>query len=149
MISKRRLALLYHTIIKEHSQEPLNYGGLENKPNEFQLYNPACGDFISIQYILDDNVISDIKFEGQGCAICIASASIMTDLIKNKTIENATELIQLFLELVKGEQDLDTAPLKDAIYLQGVSQFPMRIRCATLPWHALQEGLDEKRSLEL
>lgn len=142
-MNKKRLKLLYQTIIKEHSQEPLNHGRLENKTGEFELFNPSCGDLISIQYILNDNVISDIQFEGYGCAISIASASIMTDLIKNKTIEDAIELIQLFLELVKDEQDLDTAPLKDAIYLQGVSQFPMRIRCATLPWHALQRGLDD------
>lgn len=145
MMNKKRLEMLYRTIIKEHSQEPLNRGNLKNKTGEFELFNPSCGDIISIQYILNDNVIFDIKFEGHGCAISIASASLMTDLMREKSIKEANELIQLFSELVQGEQGLDTTPLKDAVYLQGVSQFPMRIRCATLSWHALQQGLDSSK----
>lgn len=140
----KRLEMLYRTLIKEHSTEPKNKRKIEKPSGEMELYNPSCGDLVTVQYQLDGNRISDIAFEGQGCAISMASASMMTELLKGKTLEEADELIQTFYELVKGNQSIDTTPLKDAVYLQGVSQFPTRVRCATLSWHALEKSLIER-----
>lgn len=139
----KRLEMLYRTLIKEHSQNPKNKKKLENSSGELELLNPACGDLVNVQFRLADNKIEDIAFEGHGCAISIASASLMTELMKGKSIAEAFALIDLFSELVKGNEEIETEPLGDAVFLQGVAKFPTRIRCANLSWHALAEGLKE------
>lgn len=136
--------MLYRTLIKEHSKSPNNKGVLEDATGEFELFNPSCGDLIIIQFKLKNNLISEIRFEGQGCAISMASASMMTELMQKKTIEEAKILTDTFYELVKGNETIKTESLKDAVYLQGVSKFPTRIRCATLAWHALEQGLEQR-----
>lgn len=141
---KKRLEMLYRTLIKEHSKSPNNKGVLEDATGEFELFNPSCGDLIIIQFKLKNNLISEIRFEGQGCAISMASASMMTELMQKKTIEEAKILTDTFYELVKGNETIKTESLKDAVYLQGVSKFPTRIRCATLAWHALEQGLEQR-----
>lgn len=139
----KRLEMLYRTLIKEHSQNPKNKKKLENSSGELELLNPACGDLVNVQFRLADNKIEDIAFEGHGCAISIASGSLMTELMKGKSIAEAFALIDLFSELVKGNEEIETEPLGDAVFLQGVAKFPTRIRCANLSWHALAEGLKE------
>lgn len=136
--------MLYRTLIKEHSKSPNNKGVLEDATGEFELFNPSCGDLIIIQFKLKNNLISEIRFEGQGCAISMASASMMTEIMQKKTIEEAKILTDTFYELVKGNETIKTESLKDAVYLQGVSKFPTRIRCATLAWHALEQGLEQR-----
>lgn len=137
----KRLEMLYRTLIKEHSQNPKNKRTLEEISGEMELLNPACGDLVNVQFRLADNKIEDIAFEGHGCAISMASASLMTELMQGKSIEEVLILIDLFSELVKGNKELETEPLGDAVFLQGVAQFPTRIRCANLSWHALEEAL--------
>lgn len=137
----KRLEMLYRTLIKEHSQQPQNRGQLENYDGEMELFNPACGDLIQIQYRLQGNTIDAIKFEGHGCAISLASASLMTELMQGKTVAEALALIDLFSELIQGKEGLDTAALGDAVFLQGVAKFPTRIRCANLSWSALEQAL--------
>ena len=139
----KRLEMLYRTLIKEHSQNPKNKRILENSSGEMELLNPACGDLVNVQFRLVDNKIEEVAFEGHGCAISMASASLMTELMQGKTSEEAFALIDLFSELVKGNQEIETEPLGDAVFLQGVAKFPTRIRCANLSWHALEEALKE------
>ncbi len=142
-MNEKRLAMLYQTIIKEHSKNPSNKRTLTEKTGEFELFNPSCGDLVVVQFNLKEGILEDVSFQGQGCAISIASASMMTEIISGKTLEEALDIIQTFYELVKGNKEIDTKPLGDAVYLEGVSKFPTRIRCATLSWHALEEGLAE------
>lgn len=142
-MNEKRLAMLYQTIIKEHSKNPSNKRTLTEKTGEFELFNPSCGDLVVVQFNLKDGVLEDVSIQGQGCAISIASASMMTEIISGKTLEEALDIIQTFYELVKGNKEINTKPLGDAVYLEGVSKFPTRIRCATLSWHALEEGLAE------
>ncbi len=142
-MNEKRLAMLYQTIIKEHSKNPSNKKNLTEKTGEFELFNPSCGDLVVVQFNLKEGILEDVSFQGQGCAISIASASMMTEIISGKTLEEALDIIQTFYELVKGNKEIDTKPLGDAVYLKGVSKFPTRIRCATLSWHALEEGLAE------
>lgn len=137
----KRLEMLYRTLIKEHSQNPQNKGRLENYDGQMELFNPSCGDLIEIQYRLAYNKIEEIKFEGQGCAISLASASLMTELMQGKTVEEALTLIELFSELIQGNETIDTKSLGDVVFLQGVSKFPTRIRCANLSWDALEQAL--------
>lgn len=147
-MKNKRLDMLYRAIILEHSKHPENKGTIENYSGEFELFNPSCGDRIRIQFKLEEDKLSDIRFTGDGCAISMASASIMTDLLKAKTVEEAQELIDLFYELVKGNEDRNYDSLKEAEYLKGVSQFPTRVRCATLSWHAIEEGLNKAMNVD-
>lgn len=144
----KRLEMLYRTLIKEHSQDPKNKRIIEDADGEEELYNPACGDLVSVQFRLVDQKIEEIVFDGHGCAISMASASIMTELMQGKEIADARHLIDLFSELVRGNEELETEALGDAVFLQGVSKFPTRIRCATLSWHALEQGLDEAKEVQ-
>ena len=139
----KRLEMLYRTLIKEHSQNPKNKRTLEDFSGEMELLNPACGDLVNVQFRLVDNKVEEIAFEGHGCAISMASASLMTELMQGKSPEEVFALIDLFSELVKGNEDIETEPLGDAVFLQGVAKFPTRIRCANLSWHALEEALKE------
>lgn len=139
--------MLYQAVILEHSKKPENKGTLENHSGEFELFNPSCGDRIRVQFYLEGDRISDIRFNGDGCAISIASASMMTNLLKGRSVDEARELIALFYELVKGNESKDYVPLKEAVYLKGVSKFPTRVRCATLSWHAIEEGLNKDKSI--
>lgn len=143
---KKRLEMLYRTLIKEHSKDPKNRRTLEEPANQIELFNPACGDLVIVQFKLENEILVDVAFEGQGCAISMASASMLTELMHGKTIKEAEDLIHLFYELVKGNESVNTEPLKDAVYLQGVVNFPTRIRCATLSWHALEQGLEKEQS---
>lgn len=139
----KRLEMLYRTLIKEHSQNPKNRRKIDHPDGEMELFNPSCGDLIQIQYHLADDRLKEVVFEGQGCAISLASASLMTELMKGKTVAEAFSLIHLFSELIQGNQEIDTKDLGDAVFLQGVAKFPTRIRCANLSWSALEQALKE------
>lgn len=144
----QRLEMLYKTLIKEHSQNPKNKRKIENPDGETELFNPSCGDLIQIQYRLKNNKLDEVVFDGQGCAISLASASLMTELMQGKTVEEVKELIELFSELIQGNEEIDTEKLKDAVFLQGVVKFPTRIRCAKLSWTALEEALEESEKIK-
>ncbi|MDN6195036.1 MAG: SUF system NifU family Fe-S cluster assembly protein [Atopostipes suicloacalis] len=139
----KRLEMLYRTLIKEHSANPKNRGKIEDPDGETELFNPSCGDLIQIQYRLTGNKIEEIVFDGQGCAISLASASLMTELMQGKTVKEAKSLISLFSELIQGNEAIEIKELGDAVFLQGVAKFPTRIRCANLSWTALEEALDK------
>lgn len=139
-----KLDNLYRQVILDHSSHPHHHGVLDDATNQIELNNPTCGDVIQLQLIEKDGIIQDIKFDGSGCSISTASASMMTDAVIGQTVEEAERLIGEFLELVQGE-DIDDEALGDAAMLSGVAKFPARIKCATLSWKALERALLEQK----
>ncbi len=131
---------LFTEIILDHYQHPHNHGLIPNATYSSRGYNESCGDDIQVSVIVRDGVITDAKFSGAGCSISQASASIMTDLVKGKTIEEAKRLAARFYEMVKGTENDYGEEMGDAISMQGVSKFPVRVKCATLGWHTLEEA---------
>ena len=137
---------LYTQLIIDHQKNPRNYGILEEKDKEVHLTNSSCGDEIFLQVKLVQNKIKDIAFYGHGCAISTASASIMTELVKGESKEKALRLYEEFLEMVRTGKE-PSSLLKDARAFQGISLYPLRVKCATLAWHALKEVLTGARAL--
>lgn len=131
---------LYKEVIMDHYRSPRNRGTLEEFTFSFELQNPTCGDVIQVQGLLDGDKIEKIAFTGEGCSISQASASMMTTLVKGKTVSEAKQIIERFLAMMRGEPG-DYKDLKDLRALQGVSKYPVRIKCATLAWHVLEEGM--------
>lgn len=139
---------LYQEIVMDHNRRPRNFKKLENAQRTAEGFNPLCGDQISLYLNVDDDgVIEDIGFEGAGCAISKATASMMTEAIKGKNVDKAEEIFEAFRHMLtrKPEEEYDYELLGDLEILQGVSQFPTRIKCATLPWHTLNSALDGKQ----
>ncbi|MBR2756496.1 MAG: SUF system NifU family Fe-S cluster assembly protein, partial [Exiguobacterium sp.] len=130
-------------VIMDHYKNPRNRGVIEDGVT-VDLNNPTCGDSLRLQLQVEDDIVKDAKFEGEGCSISLASASMMTQIVKGKTVEEALQLANIFSEMVQGkEYDTDTFDLGDIEALSGVSKFPARIKCATLAWKALEKGVDE------
>lgn len=136
-----KLDQLYRAVILDHSKSPRRRGELDKATAKIELRNPTCGDVIQVQLALEDNKITDVRFDGSGCTISMASASMMTDAILNKTIEEALSLSEDFSELVQGNEPDNQNALGDAMMLSGVAKFPARIKCATLSWKALEKAL--------
>ena len=133
---------LYQELILDHGRRPRNFKELEGASGTAEGYNPLCGDKVKIYLKLDDDIVKDISFEGAGCAISTASASIMTETLKGKTRAQAEELFQTFHDLVTGQQaQLDAPELGKLAVFSGVSEFPIRVKCATLPWHTLRAAI--------
>ena len=136
---------LYQEIILDHNRRPRNFGELDGANHEAAGHNPLCGDRITIQVRVTDGRIDDVKFTGAGCAISKASASLMTDAIKGKTIAEVHQLFDDFHRMVTSE--LDTMPpverLKKLAAFSGVREFPTRVKCASLAWHTLEAALHE------
>ena len=139
---------LYQEIILDHGKNPRNLGKFENFNKDAKGHNPLCGDKVHLFLKLDENKnVDDISFEGEGCAISMASASIMTDLKKGKSEKEAKEIIDKFLDMIKEKDDINTNLLEEdektkLMSLGGVKNYPMRVKCATLSWHALSSALD-------
>ena len=137
---------LYQEVILDHSRHPRHYGSLDHASHKAEGYNPLCGDKVTVYLKLDaDGRVGDIAFEGKGCAISQASASMMTDMLKGRSAEEANRLMQGFLHLVKGE-DASDLPEDDRERLEvmgGISEFPMRVKCATLAWHTYRNAVEE------
>ena len=137
---------LYQEIILDHGRNPRHFGVLEGANREARGHNPLCGDQIHLYLSMDKaGRVVDLSFQGKGCAISVASASMMTELVKGRTEAEARRLAEAFVQLAKGEE-IDTNGLHedDIDRLQamgGVSQFPMRVKCATLAWHTLEEAM--------
>ena len=136
---------LYQEVILDHSRHPRHFGALADATHSGEGYNPLCGDRVTINLILDaTGKIADIRFEGKGCAISQASASMMTDLVVGRTVAEAEKLMGGFLHLVKGEDATelkgDDREMLDV--MAGVSAFPMRVKCATLAWHTMKSALE-------
>jgi len=140
---------LYQEIILDHGKNPRNLGKFENFNKDAKGHNPLCGDKVHLFLKLDDDKkIQDISFEGEGCAISMASASIMTDLMKGKSEIEVKEIISKFLDMIKEKDDINTDLLKNdektkLMSLGGVKNYPMRVKCATLSWHALTSALED------
>jgi len=137
---------LYQEVILDHSRHPRHYGVLESATHKAEGYNPLCGDRVTVYLQLDrDGRVADIRFEGKGCAISQASASLMTDLLVGKTAAEADQLMQGFLHVVKGEpaNDLPEDARDHMEVMAGLSAFPMRVKCATLAWHTYKNAVEE------
>ena len=143
---------LYQEIILDHGKNPRNLRKTENFNKDAKGHNPLCGDKVHIFLKLNDNKkLEDISFEGQGCAISMASASIMTDLLKGKEEKEVKEIVTDFLEMIKEKDEIKTNLLKDEektklMCLSGVKQYPMRVKCATLSWHTLTSAIDKSQN---
>ena len=140
---------LYQEIILDHGKNPRNLGKFDNFNKDAKGHNPLCGDKVHLFLKLDENKkVNDISFEGEGCAISMASASIMTDLMKGKSEKDAKEIIEKFLDMIKEKDNIDTKLLEEdektkLMSLGGVKNYPMRVKCATLSWHALSSALED------
>jgi nitrogen fixation NifU-like protein len=137
---------LYQEVILDHSRHPRHYGTLDQASHKAEGYNPLCGDWVTVYLKLgEDGRVADIKFQGKGCAISQASASMMVDLLKGRTAEEADRLMQGFLHLVKGENasGLSEDDRETLDVMSGISEFPMRVKCATLAWHTYKNAVEE------
>ena len=139
------LSDLYQQAVLDHNNRPRNFGRLENANGSAQGYNPLCGDIINVEVVLDGDKIREVGFQGEGCAISKASASMMTELVKGLDKKSAGELFETFHSSVTGESDMDMMEAIDKLgklaALSGVSAFPMRVKCASLAWHTLKAAL--------
>lgn len=138
---------MYNDLIMEHSMNSYNKKKLDHCDLCSKGHNPNCGDEIEIELILDGNVIKDMAFTGHGCAISQASTSIMIDTLKDKTIEQAKEIIEDFIKMIKRENlsDEEYSKLEDAIAFKNIANMPARVKCALLAWHTLEDLLNEKK----
>ena len=132
---------LYQSVILDHNKHPRNFGPLDEATHGAAGHNPLCGDKISLHIVLDGDVIKDVAFEGEGCAISTASASVMTEALKGRTRQQAEALFARFHDLVTGKGGADLDELGKLAVFQGVSVFPIRVKCATLSWHTLKAAL--------
>jgi nitrogen fixation NifU-like protein len=137
---------LYQEVILDHNKNPRNFHKMESATRVLEGQNPLCGDHYTLFIRLENDIIKDISFEGSGCAISKASASIMSSILKGKTIQEAEQLYHLFHQVVTGELDPmeRLAELGKLAAFGGVSEFPVRVKCATLIWHTMHEALKEK-----
>jgi nitrogen fixation NifU-like protein len=142
---------LYQEIILDHGKNPRNLRRTENFNKDAKGHNPLCGDKVHVYLKLNENKkVEDISFEGQGCAISMASASIMTDLVKGKEESEVKEIVNDFLEMIKEKDQLNSNILNEddrtkLMCLSGVKQYPMRVKCATLSWHTLTTAIDKSQ----
>ncbi len=141
---------LYQEIILEHSKRPRNYRTLEAANHTAEGYNPLCGDHFTVYLDVEDGQIRDIAFQGSGCAISKASASMMTQALKGKRTEDAEKLFEKFHHVVTGQNGSQSSELGKLAAFAGVSEFPVRVKCATLAWHTLHAALhgEQKVSTE-
>lgn len=133
---------LYQEVILDHTRRPRNFGTLANANREAKGYNPLCGDQVSVYLHMEGDRIQDIAFQGSGCAISTASASLMTEALKGLTVQEARELFHGFHGLVTTGGDPEA--LGKLAVFSGVREYPIRVKCATLAWHAVQAALDQQ-----
>jgi nitrogen fixation protein NifU and related proteins len=137
---------LYQELLLEHKRQPRNWGRLAHAERSAEGHNPLCGDSIALDVAEHEGVLHDIAFEGTGCAICIASASLMTQAVKGRSVTEATRLVNVIHTMLTAApvaDDADDAYLGKLVVLRGVRRFPSRIKCAALAWHALRECLTD------
>jgi nitrogen fixation NifU-like protein len=139
------LSDLYQEVILDHNRRPRNYGELSDATNQARGHNPLCGDKVSVYLKMNGDLIEKVAFVGTGCAISTASASIMTELLKGKSVAEANRLFDKFHSLVTGKsiEALEDGELGSLLVFQRLSEYPVRVKCATLVWHALQSALEE------
>lgn len=137
---------LYQQVILDHNKSPRNYGKPESFNHSAEGYNPLCGDHVDVYLTVDEGIVKDVRFEGSGCAISKSSASLMTSIIKGKTVEEAEKLFEDFHDLVTGKltDEEKIAQLGKLGVFQGVRDFPARVKCASLPWHTMKSALHDE-----
>ncbi len=137
---------LYQQVILEHSRNPRNFGELRGASRKAEGYNPLCGDRITVYLELEGDRVKDVAFEGLGCAISRASASLMTGAVKGKTVAEVEDLFERFRSAVTSahDEEIDEGALGKLAVLTGVREFPVRVKCATLAWHTLRAALEGK-----
>lgn len=136
---------LYQEVILDHNKRPRNFGAMEDADRKADGFNPLCGDKLRLYLKLAGDVISDIRFEGAGCAISTASASLLTEAIRGRTVAEAERLFRGFHELLTGDPAVSAeagSELGKLAVFSGVREFPVRVKCATLSWHTLRAALD-------
>ena len=145
------LKQLYQDIILEHGKSPRNFGKCERYTHEAKGHNPLCGDQVHVYLKLNkEKKVENLTFEGSGCAISIASTSIMTELVQGKSIEISKKIISEFLNMIKNTREIKSEHLDEdqktkIMSLSGVKQYPMRVKCATLAWHTLESAIECKK----
>ena len=145
------LKQLYQDIILEHGKSPRNFGRCKKHTHEAKGYNPLCGDKVQIFLNLNkEKKVENLTFEGSGCAISMASTSIMTESVKGKSLEATKKIVFDFLDMIKNTQEIKSEELDEdqkttIMSLSGVKQYPMRVKCATLAWHTLNSAMSEKK----
>jgi len=138
---------LYQEVILEHSKAPRNFKKLANANHRAEGFNPLCGDRFTVYLDVEGDKVRDVSFEGSGCAISKASASMMTQIIKGKTVTETERLFETFHKFVttQNRTESDSAELGKLAVFSGVAEFPARVKCATLAWHTLQAALEDKQ----
>lgn len=144
-MASNNLDQLYRTVIMDHYKNPRNKGSIEDGALTIDMNNPTCGDRIHLTLQVTDGVVQNAKFDGEGCSISMASASMMTQAVKGKKVEEALQLSTVFSEMMLGQEYDDSLDLGDIEALNGVSKFPARIKCATLAWKAMEKGIAEEK----
>ena len=138
---------LYQEVILDHNRRPRNFHALADASHRAEGYNPLCGDRVTLFLKIDDGVIRDAAFEGSGCAISKASASLMTDAVKGRSTVDARSLLDRFQRMVTTPPERDVEDLGKLSVLAGVREFPVRVKCASLAWHTLKAAIDRKVSV--
>lgn len=142
----QELRELYQQVILDHNKSPRNFRKIENATQFAEGYNPLCGDHIDIFLLIEDGIVKDVSFKGEGCAISKASASLMTSIMKEKKVEEAEKLFEKFHDLVTGKlgENPDIDELGKLAVFAGVQEFPVRVKCASLAWHTMMNALHGK-----
>ncbi len=144
------LSDLYQEVILDHNRRPRNFGVLEDADHQSEGFNPLCGDRVSVYVKLKESVVDQISFRGSGCAISMASASIMTESLKGRKLEEVEALFERFHQLVTGNldsQDFSEQDLGKLVVFGGISRYPVRVKCATLTWHTLRAALEKRNQV--
>jgi len=136
---------LYQQVILDHNKSPRNYRVIEHPSHFCDGHNPLCGDTINIYLTIAEGIVKDISFQGSGCAISKASASLMSSIVKGKTIEEVKSIFEKFKDMVTGKLDVDLDSMGKLAVLAGVKEFPSRVKCASLAWHTLINAIDKKQ----
>ena len=140
-MSTNKLDQLYRSVIMDHYKNPRNKGIIEESSITVDMNNPTCGDVIHLTLQIADGIVQNAKFEGDGCSISMASASMMTQIVKGKKVDEALKAATVFSDMMLGKDVDDSIDLGDIEALAGVSKFPARIKCATLAWKAMEKGV--------
>jgi nitrogen fixation NifU-like protein len=140
------LSDLYQEVILDHNKRPRNYGTIDNASHRAEGHNPLCGDRLNLFVNVDGDMVRDIAFMGSGCAISRASASIMTDSVKGRPVQEARNLFERFHRMVTTPPDQSVEDLGKLSVFAGVREFPVRVKCASLAWHTLAAALDQKQA---
>jgi len=134
---------LYQQVILDHNKKPRNFRALSPCDHEADGFNPLCGDKVHVYVTLEGDTIADVTFQGEGCAISTAAASMMTQALKGKTVAEAETIFAAYQKMVMGEEGADPSSLGKLVIFEGVREFPMRVKCATLAWHTLRSALHD------